>query len=376
MYTGEPQAPSPRHPKADPFDVMRQMNAAQERIRRSCRILIGSLAVGTTVMLAPATVIGIDIHNTKEALSHTQPIIHDVAAPLDPLSDSMNFFVDGFATKNGSWNATFQVNTIQDIDPGAVNAIEYDNDGIDIGTIAAAIAEKVASQETTHEKPHVSLYGYSVGGRVTAKVMKVLYEKYGIVTRNATFDHTPVDASSVRRARREDGEGKIGYINVFHAVGVEIEYSSIARDILDRLYPNEIGYISSGLPLLRDQYLAAVTGSIVDDLSYLKDIPEEDRPRIISITSKDPTSDHTVDVAHSDAVLEEFTRANKLTFVSIAVGDIEHARLDLSKEQYADAMSQEKQLLAITDPSNEEPRDASDSLYSSNNASRQQNDEE
>lgn len=376
MYTGEPPAPLPQDDKADPFEVMRHMSSAQERIRRSCRMLIGSLAVGTTVVLAPVTVIGIDIHNTKEALSHTRPVIHDVAQPLDPLSDSMNFFVDGFATKNGSWNAKFQVSTIQDIDPGAVNAIEYDNDGIDIGTIAAAIAEKVKSQETTNEKPHVSLYGYSVGGRVIAKVMKVLYEKYGIVTRNATFDHTPVDASSVRTARREDGEGKIALINAFHTVGVEIEYSLIARDILDRLYPNEIGYISSGLPLLRDQYLAAVTGSIVDDLSYLKDIPEEDRPRIISITSKDPTSDHTVDVAHSDAVLEEFTRANKLTFVSIAVGDIEHARLDLSKEQYADAMNQEKQLLAITDPSNEEPRDASDNLYSSNNASRQQNDEE
>lgn len=372
MYKGELQTPSLYHKKADPFEVMRQVSSAQERIRKSCRVLIGSLAVGATVVLAPSTVIGIDIHNTKEALSHTRPLIHDVAESRNPRSDSMNFFVDGFGTTDGSWNAGFQVNTIQDIDPGPVKAVEYDNDGIDYGTIATAIAEKVKTQEVSHERPVVSLYGYSAGGRVIAKVAKILYEEYGIITRNITLDHTPVDASAVRTAQREDGEAKLAIINAFHAFGIEIEYSSIARDTLDNLYPDQIGYLSSSFPLLRDQYLATVTGSIVDDLSYLKDIPEEDRPRIINITSE---GDRMVDTAHSDEVLTKFTDENDITFVSIDVNGAEHARLDLSKDQYAEAMSQETDVLAATDPSNKELYDEPDYLYSTNDASRQQDDE-
>lgn len=374
MYKGELQTPPLQHKKADSLEVMRQVSSAQERIRKSCRVLIGSLAVGATVVLAPSTVIGADIENTKEALSHTQPIIHDIAEARDSSSSSINFFADGFATTDGSWNAGFQTSTIQDIDPGSVSAVEYDNDGIDVGTIASAIADTVASRETANEKPCVSLYGYSVGGRVVAKVMKVLYEKYGIITRNATFDHTPVDASAVRETQRKDGDGKIALINMFHTAGIDIEYSSIARGILDKLFPNEIGYISSGLPLLRDQYLTAVTGSITDDLSYLNNIPEEDRPRIISITSRDPASDRMVDVARSNQVLEDFTEKNDMTFVSIAVDGTEHSRLDLSPSHYADAMSQEKEVLAATDPSNRESSRQQDNLDSSYDASRQQDD--
>jgi hypothetical protein len=144
MYKGELQSPPLQHKKADSLEVMRQITAAQERLRKSCRVLIGSLAVGATVVLAPSTVIGADIENTKEALSHTQPIIHDIAEARDSSSSSINFFADGFATTDGSWNAGFQTSTIQDIDPGSVSAVEYDNDGIDVGTIASAIADTVA----------------------------------------------------------------------------------------------------------------------------------------------------------------------------------------------------------------------------------------
>lgn len=313
-------------------ETLRSIN----RLKRSTTIMLGAFALATS----PAVVLATDIHITKETLRQTEPVIHHVAPAVDPSVDrSATIFIDGFGSENGSWTASKIISAIRHIDQGEIWALEFDKDGIDAQTIASTIASSVeASRANGVPIDSISLYGYSVGGDISADVAPILANDYDITLTNIIFDHTPIDGSAVRQSQRETGDAFLSVIDAAHTIGVEIEYSSLARSAIEAIYKDDISHIGAPTPLLRDQFVAGITADIPASLDQLRKT-SDNLPMLIYITSQDPKTDYMVDVAYSADTLTEYAQDASFPLVVVPVDGAIHSRLDLTVDQYETALA-------------------------------------
>lgn len=333
----QPELAAHAHNEQETMALVRRLTRSRRLANHAVRLLAAALI--------PVAALQTDITANKAELRQTAPVVHTAAEALDPLmSHSATIFIDGFGSKNSLWTAKHMAEPLQEIDPGVVFALEYDNAGIDEVTIAETIAETVTTYNETREPSStiysLTLYGYSIGGELAGRLAPILATEYGLTIDAVVFDHTPESGTAIRSGMRSQGDQLLTAIEAFHAVGVEIEYSTLARKAAELALAdsNNIQHIRSSTKLLVDQYLVGLTADMSRNIKEIGELPGV-APTILYITSEKPTTDYMVDVAHSaDTALRQAEEAGLPSLV-IPVSDAVHSRLDLTLPEYVDALT-------------------------------------
>ena len=285
----------------------------------------------------PLQVLQADITATKLDISDSTPVIHTIAEARDEINDdTATVFIDGFASKDGSWTTSKMVEPLQALNDSDIWALEYSLDGIS----AKEIAEQIANKASTDGVSSVSLYGYSIGGMVTLEVAHELMSTHKLAVPTIFLDHAPADKNSIRQTMRDQGTPALEVISWFNSIGIEIEYSSIARSVINQLFADNMSHLN-GTPtnLMRDQYLFGMNANTDEALKHISEV-DTTIPNVVYITSSDPSSDYMIDLKRSVELYRESTKKYGFLFSVVAVDDAIHSRLDLTIDQYNTAFTE------------------------------------
>lgn len=285
----------------------------------------------------PLQVIQADITASKMDISDSTPIIHTIAESRDEINDdTATVFIDGFASKDGSWTTSKMIEPLQTLNDSDIWALEYSLDGISAKEIAEQIADKAATDNTSS----VSLYGYSIGGMVTLEVARELISTHKLTVPTIFLDHAPADRESIRKTMRDQGSPALETISWFNSIGIEIEYSSIARSVINQLFADDMSHLN-GTPtnLMRDQYLFGMNANTDEALKHISEV-DAAIPNVVYITSSDPSSDYMIDLERSVKLYQESAKKYDFLFSVVAVDDAIHSRLDLTVDQYNAAFTE------------------------------------
>lgn len=319
----------------DVSDLVETLRPLRKHVRIGAAVLAACVALGS--------VLPIDIAIGKANVESSSPIIHPIAEVLDQQSDNIpTIYMDGFARQNSTWQATKMQFVIQrSADGSEVDALEYSEKGISIDKIAQTIAEYLEPKGIKS----VSLYGYSVGGEASLLVAGVLIHKYGIRVVKIYTDHTPADTKSIRPAQREAAAAVLRTLEFFEGFGLELQYSSIARSIVNQNIPGDLTYINDvSSSLIIDQYSLGSTTDTGDAISNLKS-QDNPTPVVINVTSSDPESDKVIDLKRSDKIFQKETKEAKVPYVSLSVDGGPHGLPNLIIDSYKDVFSTSKSII-------------------------------
>jgi pimeloyl-ACP methyl ester carboxylesterase len=260
----------------------------------------------------------------------TLHVTQEAASPEN--ADEVTVFIDGFATRDGSWASSNVAKPLQSVNDSTIWALEYANNQVSVPEIAAEIAKK-AERDGVHS---VSLYGYSIGGMVALETAVTLVNEYNLNVPTIFLDHSPADGKSIRESVREQASPAIDAIELFHSVGIDIEYSSIAREFINRFSGIDITYLkNTSLSLMLDQYLYGTSA----DTNRFMEILGKQTPNIEIryVTSTDPSIDDTIDLVRSEDMYEDMSEKYDIPFYTIPVEGATHGRIDLAAKQYETA---------------------------------------
>lgn len=300
-------------------------------------------AAALTAVIALSSVLPVDIAIGKANVENSSPIIHPITEALDQqLNNIPTFYMDGFARQDSTWQATKMQFVIQkNTDGSEVDALEYSEKGISIDKIAQKIAEYLEPRGLKS----VSLYGYSVGGEASLLVAGVLIHKYGIRVVKIYTDHTPADTKSIRPVQRETAAAVLRTLEFFEGFGLELQYSSIARSIVNQNIPGDLTYINDvSSSLIIDQYSLGSTTDTGDAISNLKSHGNP-TPVVINVTSSDPNSDKIIDLKRSDEIFRKETKEADIPYVSLEVDGGPHGLPNLIINSYKDVFLANKSVI-------------------------------
>lgn len=303
--------------------------------RRRIGQVASKFIIGTYFALTPLQVLQTDIEINKMNLEESTPTVHSIIEAHSPENDDQaTVFIDGFASQNGSWTTSKIADTLQIVNDSNIWALEFSKNGITIPAIAEQIAQKAEKEHVTS----IALYGYSIGGMMSLEVAHELITKYNLNVSTIFLDHSPADRDSIRQSMRDQASPAIDTIQWFHSFGIDIEYSAIARDVINWLFAEDISHLGdTPISLMRSQYLYGVeahTDRLIEQLGA-----STPRAKIVYITSKKPSTDYMVDVEQSETTYKELSTKNHLPFYVIPVDGAIHSRLDLTVDQYAAAFT-------------------------------------
>lgn len=304
------------------------------------------MVIGGYFASLPFQILQTDIAFNKMNLEDSTPAVHSILeASLPENNDQATVFIDGFASQDGSWTTSKIADTLQIINDSNIWALEYASGGISIPAIAEQIAEKAEEEDVTS----VALYGYSIGGMMALETANELISKYNINVSTIFLDHSPAGQDSIRQSIRNQASPAIDAIRWFHSIGIDIEYSSIARDVVNLLFAEDISHLgNTPINLMRDQYLYGTETNTDQSIHQLGETTPT--PNIVYITSSDPGSDYMVDVEQSEILYEEMSDEYQIPFFVIPVDGAIHSRLDLTVEQYAEAFTDAAPLFDEQEP--------------------------
>ena len=326
----------PRLTTNDDELTARELAYGRRSVERPRRIARRTIATIGSLVLGPALILQTDIAWHESQLLDTEPVIHSIAEPLESEdAGSATVFIDGFAGQDGSWIAGKMTEALQAVHDSNVWALEYDRAGINISDIA----EKIATKASEEGVDTISLYGYSIGGIISTEVANFLQEKYHITVDVIFLDHTPSGAGSIRPKIRNQGIIATSIIRSFKDIGINIEYSGIARAAVEATLLNNVSYLQdSTTSLMRDQFLIGVSANSEHNISKLK-TDEHPEPVIVYITSADPETDYMVDDAKSEKEFKKFAKKAGLPYIVLPVDGAIHSRPDLTLPACKEALS-------------------------------------
>lgn len=326
---------STHYPRLDTELSPREMAHVRHSFERPRRLARLAMGIGC-VALSATLVLQSDIAWHKFELRDTEPIIHSIAEPLNSNdAGSATVYIDGFAGQDGSWITEKMTKAIQSINDSRIYALEYDKAGININ----AIADKIASKAAEDNIDHLSLYGYSIGGTIATEIAYFLQDTYNLTIETIFLDHTPANAKSIRPDMRSFAAPIMSGIKTFKDAGIDIEYSGIARAVVDTALSDKVSLLqNSTTSLMRDQFLIGVSADPAHNLSKLKTDQRPD-PVIVYISSTNPSTDYMVDDAKSEKDFRALAKKNGFPFVAISVNGAIHSRPDLTIPAYEEAFA-------------------------------------
>ncbi len=320
----KPGAPSTGELTAfEMFERVESLRPLRKRSRVGAIVLASTVAIGS---ILPA-----DIAFGKAAVADSLPIIHPIAEQIgNEFADTPIVYMDGFARQDSSWQAGNMAEAIQASTDSSISALEYGENGITVDIIAHQIAESLEGKNATS----VSLYGYSIGGDVALQVADILINKYDITVKEIYLDHTPADAKSIDSEGRTMGAAVLDTVHFFESIGLELQYSSIARTIVNEVIPADMTYTRSvSSSVIIDQY---TLGTSIDTAETINNLQSDQHPTpvLIYITSSDPESDDVIDLVRSDQEFEQKAADAHVPYISLAVEGGPHGRPDLVIDSY------------------------------------------
>jgi hypothetical protein len=322
-----------------PQDVSNMLESLRP-IRKRSRI--GAIILASTVAIG--SVLPADIAFGKASIADSFPILHPIADPLDKQADDNIpvIYIDGFARQDSSWQARNMQEAIQENTGGSsIDALEYSEKGINIQRIAETIAQHIESEGASS----VSLYGYSVGGEASLLVAGVLIHTYGIRVERIYLDHSPADAKSIRPEQREMGANVLNTLEFFEGMGLELQYSSIARQIVNNTISEDLTYINQvSSSLIIDQYSLGASTNTQEAIAALRS-DTEPLPVLVYVSSSDSNSDQVIDLDRSEDMFRKEANANNIPFVSLTVDGGLHGRPDLIIDSYNETFTQSKPVI-------------------------------
>lgn len=308
-----------------PFDMFEAVESLQPLRKRS---RIGAIVLASTVALG--SILPVDITLGKASVENSAPIIHPIAESINEKNNSPVIYIDGFARQNSSWQAGIMADAIQASTGSAVSALEYSDKGISIDTIATKIAEYLKQQGASS----VSLYGYSIGGSVSLQVANILINKQNITVKEIYLDHTPSDAESINSDGRNMGTAALNTLSFFGDLGLELQYSSIARNIVNETIPEDMTYIKRvSSSIIIDQF---TLGTSIDPDEAINNLQSDRHPSpvIVYVSSSNPADDEVVDLVRSEQQFQQTTLEAGIPYVSLSVEGGLHGRPDLVIDSY------------------------------------------
>lgn len=321
------------------FEVLRP-------IRKRSRV--GAVVLAATVALG--SVLPADIAIGKTNVEHSVPTIHSISdMTTERPNDDPLVYMDGFARQDSRWQATNMLPALQVLTDSEISALEYGEKGIDINAIASTIASELERQGATS----ISLYGYSIGGDVALLVAGVLIHKYGIRVTNIYLDHSPASIDDINPAQRELATNVINGLGFFEDLGLELQYSSIAREIVNQAIPESNSYMDQvSSSLLIDQYSL---GASVDTEQAIARLQSDTLPTpgIIYISSK---SDTVINLTQADATFQHETADANVPYLSLSVDGTVHGRPDYAIDSYMSVFTE-------SEPMIEQQSKTSEALY-------------
>jgi pimeloyl-ACP methyl ester carboxylesterase len=303
---------------------------------------VSKIVLGTYITLTPLQILQADIEINKMNQEVSTPSIHSILEAKDSdNTDTATVFIDGFASQDGSWTTKKIADTLQIVNDSDIWALEFSKNRISVPAIAEQIAHKAEHEKVTS----VSLYGYSIGGMISLEVAHELIKKYNLNVATIFLDHSPSSRDDIRQSIQDQASPAMEAIQWFHSFGIDIEYSSIARSIINHMYSENISHLgNTPISLMRSQYLYGIDADTKQSFEQLANVTP--RPKIIYVTSKDPATDYMIDVEQSEASYEKLSRDNRLPFFVIPVEGAIHSRLDLTVSEYTTAFSEAAETLA------------------------------
>jgi hypothetical protein len=309
-----------------PFEVFEAVESLRP-IRRRSRL--GAIVLGTTVALG--SILPIDIALGKASVENTAPIIHPIADAIE--KDSTNIpviYMDGFARQDSSWQARNMTDAIHGVTGSSIDALEYGEKGINANVIAANIVEHITNEGASS----VSLYGYSIGGAVSLQVADLLINKYNVTVRTIFLDHTPADAESISSDGRAMGSAVLDTLRFFEDLGLELQYSSIARHLVNENIPGDMTYIKRvSSSVIIDQYTLGTSIDISETIGNLQS-DRHPTPVIVYVSSSNPAADEVIDLVRSEQQFQQTTQEAGVPYVSLSVEGGLHGRPDLVIDSY------------------------------------------
>ena len=327
--------------------------------RLHLRHVLATKAIGVVaaVELLYASSYQVPILLEEQRLADTQPVLHHISDNPDFLG-TRTVVLGGFAIKDASpiARALPQLEQL-----GSVDAIEYDNRGIDAKVIARQIIESAeAGAATEREKPDeigVGLWLESAAGFDGLEVARIIQEDLDTPVRISYifYDCMPADASSLRDVKKDP-------IDVLQAVSAVLPKVRI-HPLISYAYYNEVlgpepaaasgstsraqqvvNYMynpkTPSSALLTSQALAVLSPTPGDTLQLIADVKEKDPPIHISFRPAEDQEDNDETVITSDAEpkLRAAVIETGMTYVTIRLRDIIHADPTVNRKQYQEAL--------------------------------------
>jgi pimeloyl-ACP methyl ester carboxylesterase len=189
----------------DVVSALESDNDVQAPKPRGGRIARRVLAAAITLELV-AGIYTQDVLDVNAQLEKTDAsLVHVYDTSSAEHTDTMVVDMAGL----GSRNSFATARAIQTYDRmGDVEAVIYDNKGIDSNTIATLIIQKALAEN----KKYIILDGHSMGGLVAAEVGAIIHAgDSGLIIKALLLDCTPADYDSVREPERAKAETIIHY---------------------------------------------------------------------------------------------------------------------------------------------------------------------
>lgn len=279
-------------------------------------------------LVAVGSILPFDIAMGKESIENSHPIIHPIAgATKNGSTENMIDYMDGFGRGDSSWQASNMVDALQAGTGSAVNALEYSKKGLNIYNIARSIAENLEKNNATS----AILYGYSVGGDVALLVANELIHKFDVCVSTAYLDHTPAGIKDINSDQRNMASAVINTLDLFNEFGIKLQYSSIARSIVNANIPDDTTFINNvSSSLIIDQFNLGASIDVQESINKLKS-DKCPTPVVIYVSSSNPKSDQVVNLVQSEMAFEEAANAANVPFTTLYVEGSTHGRPDLDK---------------------------------------------
>lgn len=325
----------------------RELRKIRRSVERPLRLARLSTKIGA-VVLTLVSILHTDIAYNKWQLEDTEPQIHRIADSIsDEHRDETTIYIDGFAGHDGSWITEKMTPAIQAAHDTNVAALEYDPDGISPPEIAEQIA-KIAEQDTLNS---VSLHGYSIGGMISLEVAAILQDKHGVCVDRIFLDQSPGGASTIKSTVRDPATTLfVDIMGAAKSLGFDMEYSGIAREIFERVSPNDMDHLEqSTTKLMRDQFMYGINVNVEEFMEKLGNQPACDTPIIIYVSSTTPERDYMVDLIDAESRYRELSYRYGLTFMTIDVENVIHSRPDLTLDAYEQAFTKAHDRIAHYD---------------------------
>lgn len=332
VYTGENRYLSKREQR------QRRRESSDTHPFRSFSKTIGAVA------LTLASLYSLDVAQGKEALNGSKSAIIPVSIDQSPSTKSSAIVVSaGLGNLNSYYTAAALPVYAES---GNVWAMRYNNNGINVDTVAEKLIEEANANQITE----LSFSGHSMGGLIDLEVARRVYESQSpIIVPYIILDSTPASIEAVRPDVRSDGYTMARALSYIPGARYSSAVRFIAEEaarfdqfkdfgepffidpakfvnitervIKDKFLRNDVASIS----LLESQFKFILASGAENDIRALGKDNGKPKPILVYMRPEDSSADQTVDNDFSQRQVGEYAQAAGLTLIVVKVAGIGHA---------------------------------------------------